>query len=111
MTHDNAYDQKVIYLPELVDKRARPSILKGFTFTECQINGPAVVALLPNITINGCRFEVDNVEAMCFEVPEDSPKVGVIGLTDCVFTDCSISNIAFMGTPEVLAILRGASPG
>lgn len=92
MPNDRTYDDKVIYLTELLDRRAQCPMLEGFTFTGCHVLGPAVVALIGNNTLNGCRFRNDQ-DAMLYEVPEGSTKVGIIGLANCTFTDLSLIHI------------------
>jgi len=104
MTNDKTYEDKIIYLTDLLNKRERPPKLEGFTFTRCQIRGPVVVYPMGG-TISGCHFHND-AEAMLYEVPEGSTKVGIVGLVDCTFTDCDIESVGFAGTPAQLDQIR-----
>ncbi|HEX2742908.1 MAG TPA: hypothetical protein VHN16_00715 [Streptosporangiaceae bacterium] len=106
MADDKTYEDRVVYLTDLLDKESRSPLIQGFTFRGCQIHGPMVVALLRGVTIERCRFEVQDREQMLFEVPEGSVKVGIVGLVDCTFTDCSIQGMAIAGPQSALEQFR-----
>jgi hypothetical protein len=102
------YQDETIYLPDLA--RTEPVITA--TFENCDIRGPAVVALLGDTRFEGVTFKVGagDIETILFEVPEGSHKVGLIGLRDCRFIGGRTENIGFVGTPVVLDRLRAVTP-
>jgi len=106
MPNDKWYDAKVVYLTDLLDRAVQPPLLTGFTFVGCQVLGPAVVTLLDAGTLQGCRFDVRNIEEMLFEVPEGATKTGIVGLANCTFENCEIRAVGIAGTPDSLAKVR-----
>jgi hypothetical protein len=108
---DKAYEATDIYLADLVDRSKVPSVLEGFTFRNCRIYGPALVYPFgaPNIFI-GSQLK-HSAEAVFFEVPAGSQKVGVMALSACRFINCEIINIGIAGTAEQLAqVSMGVGP-
>ncbi len=106
---DKLYIGADISLTDLLDRSREPPRLEGLTFTEYRVRGPVVVYPFgaPN-AFNGCRFQ-NPVEAMLFEVPDKSFKVGVVPMIACRFTECEIEGMAFVGPPEQLATFRHMS--
>jgi hypothetical protein len=100
------YEQRVVYLTDLLDKRKRPPTLEGYTFTGCQIHGPVIIYSMGS-SFSGCNFQND-VEAMLYEIPEGATKVGIVGLVRCTFKDCNIEGVGIAGTPADLSQLRAA---
>jgi hypothetical protein len=114
MTGEKTYEDTEVYLTDLLDKQDNPPKLDGFTFRKCRIHGPMVVVQVHNVRFNRCEFTVRNIDEMFFEIPAGTPKVGVVGLLDCLFEDCVIDGMAVMGPPDFLDWLRqsfGPPPG
>ena len=108
---DKTYEGTDVYLTDLIDKSEIPSRLEGFTFRNCRIHGPALVYpfAAPNIFI-GSRLN-HPTEAIFFEVPVGSQRVGIVALIACRFINCDIINVGIAGTPKQLAqISIGAAP-
>jgi SEC-C motif-containing protein len=103
---NKVYEERVVFLTELIDKRERPPKLEDFTFTSCQIRGPVVVYPVES-SFSGCRFQND-IDSMLYEVPEGSVKVGIVGLIRCTFRDCDIEALGIAGTPAGLDQMRAA---
>lgn len=97
--------REVIFLPDLVDRRT--SRLRDVVFDDCEIFGPAAVAILENVAIDDSEF-FDPLEAMLIEVPTDSSVVGVIGLINVRIINCRLRNVAFVGTSGSLQAFRQA---
>lgn len=103
---DRLYDQRVVFLTDLLDKRKRPPTLEDYTFVGCQVRGPVIVYSMET-TFNGCTFQ-DDIESMLYEVPEGASKVGIVGLIRCTFKDCDISAMGIAGTSATLRLVRAA---
>jgi hypothetical protein len=103
---NKTYVQRDVYLTDLLDKREQPPRLEGFTFTQCRVYGPIVVYPFgaPNV-FNHCHFH-SSTDAMLYEVPGDSFRIGCVPLIACRFTDCEIENVGIMGTSEQLTVFR-----
>jgi hypothetical protein len=98
------YKGETIYLADLLNKDEQPPQIRGLSFINCQIRGPVVVFPI-RTNFNACTF-LNHVEEMLFEVPEDSAKVGIVGLMDCTFESCTIRTVGIAGTPEQLSYIR-----
>jgi hypothetical protein len=107
MTDNIAYEGQDVYLSELVKDRIGPPMLKNLSFTRCQIHGPIMLAPMGALRLNECHFEVNDLEEMLYEVPDNSMKVGVVGVANCTFTNCNIAAVGFAGTKATLDAIRG----
>lgn len=111
------YEGQHIWLPQLVVEAARrgePAI-KGKTFVDCFLEGPAV--LLP---IAGCQFDGCNMGDIMGDArnlllaPVSPQKVtGTVPFEQCSFINCRFEKVGFTGTPSFLdqiAAMLGGEP-
>jgi len=82
-----------------VDKAGLNSLIENETFENALIVGPAVLAPLERVTIEGCLFD-GTPESIFIEVPEGRRVLGVIGLRNTAFRKCEFRNIAILGTAK-----------
>lgn len=77
-------------------------LIEGCTFINCQIVGPAVLALVDSVNLTHCTFEAE-VNALFWEVdPEARPMVyGAVEVREVTFSECSFQAIGFAGTKEL----------
>ena len=107
MSADTTYVDSVIRITELV---STDGVLAGYSFTRCEINGPAVLVLQRGSMVD-CNLGGPSADAVLWEVPRYRPPVvGVILAADCTFDNCTFSNVGFAGTPEMIWQLRNDSP-
>lgn len=86
-------------------------LLEGLTFENCQIIGPAVLALLDGNQIVNCGFE-GTLEGIIWEVPESREQVyGAIGVRNCLFSGCQFTRIGLAAPPAVADQVRRALGG
>lgn len=73
-------------------------LIQGYTFSNCQIVGPAVLAMLGNVDMSHCTYESD-INSLFWEVdPAVRPLVfGAVGVQDVTFSQCSFQAIGFAG--------------
>lgn len=104
------FTREHVYLPSLAVRTPR---LVGYRFTECVITGPAVVAIQDGTRIDHVTFDLQGSppESMLIEVPEGRPVIGVLALADTTITECTLSNIAFIGPQSTLDLLRTSMMG
>jgi hypothetical protein len=94
-----------VRLSDLVDEIT--FVIKGKTYEDCDILGPAVVALSGVGTMDHVRFVTDDLDEVLWEVePENARRLGVIGLDSCVFRRCRFIAVGVAGTPELTERLR-----
>lgn len=71
--------------------------LENLTFINCQIIGPAVLAIQENVEISNSEFEAD-VNSIFWVVPDDRPQVfGAVGVRNCTFSACTFRSVGFAG--------------
>jgi hypothetical protein len=108
----NSFQGKNLLMLDVLRGHARRTgqpVLKGVTFKNCQIEGPAI--LLP---INGCHFDDCNFNAPDGDMrnlvlfPASQSKVtGAIAMTDCTFIAVDFFGIGFTGVKGFLDNLLG----
>ena len=74
-------------------------------FERALILGPAVLTFIENVRFVNSSFAGDP-DSLFIEVPQGRRIQGVVALRNVRFQDCRFENIAFIGTPEVVARLR-----
>jgi hypothetical protein len=83
-----------------------PPLLDGFEFDNCTVLGPAVLAVLDNVTMTYNSFEGD-FSSILWEVPVSRTMViGAIGIRNSAFKNCRFEGVGLAGPPELGAALR-----
>jgi hypothetical protein len=104
----SSFSKEAIWLPILAvhTMNAGEPVIRGKTFTDCVIEGPALVAVLKGTTFDGCNMgAASDPRSMLFE--SKGPRlVGAIGLEDCAFVRCRFVQIGYTGSS---AFLEGMS--
>ncbi|WP_295707351.1 hypothetical protein [uncultured Brevundimonas sp.] len=101
------FNKQGVWLPLLAmhSLNAGEGVVRGKTFTECVIEGPAVVAAMVGTTFDGCNMGLaEDVNSLLFQ-PRGPKLIGVIGLQDCRFVRCRFVQVGFTGSPEFLTEL------
>jgi hypothetical protein len=94
---------RVVQLAESTD------LIQGFQFFDCDIIGPAVLAVLDHVTLAHNTFDGD-MESVLWEVPHTRTRVlGAIGIRDCTFQDCRFHRIGLAGTAEFVAAFKAGT--
>src|SRR3990167_4673576 len=84
-------------------------IIRGKTFVDCVFYGPAVVAFLNDVHVDGLEFDTDDLEKNLIEIQRDRWIVGVYGFQDCRIERCSFKKIGIAGDKERLDMIRKVS--
>ena len=91
------YKDEDVKILELVENPTNP-MLEGFTFQNCNIIGPAVVASLSTDWVNNTL-----TPSMFIVIPAARQRLEeVIGLKDCLITKCRFTNIGLIGTEDFI---------
>ncbi|WP_420470404.1 hypothetical protein [Brevundimonas sp. FT23042] len=98
------FEKEGVWLPLLSahSMNAGDAVIKGKTFTDCVIQGPAVVAVLGGTTFDGCNMGAASDPTSLLFTPRGPQMVGVIGLQDCRFVRCRFVQIGYTGSPAFL---------
>lgn len=73
----------------LADLTVNTDFIRGVTFENCQILGPAVLAPVGKTSIVHCQFDAGSFESFAWPFPNDREQlIGAIGAEDCRFFRC-----------------------
>lgn len=101
---DRQYRNEPVRLSDLT---VNSSTVEGYTFLNCRIIGPAVVALLDGVEVTHCTWDAPGLDAIFWEVlSERGPVVGAVGLLNCTFSNCRFELIGVAGPPEMRSQLE-----
>jgi len=101
-----SYENQAVSLYELIRARLaiRETVIRGVTFTNCRIEGPAVM-----LVVGGCRFEgVDfgnpNGDIRNLVLRPESPTavIGAIAVQDCAFRGGHLIGVGYTGGASFL---------
>lgn len=98
------FQNEAIWLPLLAvhTMNSGEPVIKGKTFTNCVIKGPALIAVLQGTTFEGCEMGQSSDSDSLLFAPKGPRMVGVIGLQDCKFVHCRFMQIAYTGSDAFL---------
>lgn len=100
----DAFENEGVWLPLLAvhTMNAGQAVIKNKTFTDCVIQGPALIAVLQGTTFDSCNMgAASDARSMLFS-PRGSTLVGAIGLEDCKFVRCRFIQIGYTGSDSFL---------
>jgi hypothetical protein len=102
---DRQWRNEVVRLSELT---VNTSTIAGQAFSNCRIIGPAILALLDDVTITHCTWDAPGLDAIYWEVPpEREVVIGVVGVSNCVFSNCTFENVGIAGPRQMRAQFEG----
>ncbi|MNH51686.1 hypothetical protein D3C73_33350 [compost metagenome] len=105
-----------VWLPQLFMETSRAGSLtiENLTFTECLIEGPAVLLPLDGCTFDGCNMGDAHGDPRNLLLQPVGPQrvTGAIPLKNCKFINCRFLGVGFTGTKayldEMVSALGGA---
>jgi hypothetical protein len=106
-----AYDKVGVWLPQLYLEATREGLftIENRTFTDCLLEGPAVV-----LPIEGCHFDDcffgehgGDPNVLLLAPLGGYQVVGAIPFRNCRFERCRFLGVGFTGTPDFLHQLAG----
>jgi len=105
-TGNREFRDEVIRIAELT---VRGPHIDGYTFVNCRILGPAVLAMVDHVDITHREFEAD-MNAILWEIDPDSRPTtfGAVGVTNTVFSSCTFEAIGIAGTQDLRLKLEAA---
>lgn len=93
------FDKAGIWLPRMALEHLRQGLvfIEGKTFTDCTLEGPAVVLMGDGVEMDGCHMGTASDPAMLLLRPVGKTVNGVIGFKNCKFIRCRFAQIGFVG--------------
>lgn len=106
MTGDRSFHNTVV---RIADMTVRQPLIDGYTFVNCTLIGPAVLAFLHDVEMSHCTFEAEP-NAIFWEIdPEQRPIVfGAVGVANTTFSSCTFQAIGLAGPAELREQLERA---
>ena len=99
-----SFEKEAVWLPSLAvhHMNAGQTFIDGKTFTECLIEGPAVMAVMNGTTFDSCNMGVASDPRTLLLQPLGDKIAGVVGMSNCRFVRCRFAQVGFTGSPELL---------
>ena len=94
-----AFEKETIWLPLLAvhHLNAGDGVVRGKTFTDCVIEGPALMAALEGVTLEGCNLGLATDPRSLFYKPQGPVLIGVVAFADTRFIRCRFVQVGFTG--------------
>lgn len=103
------FEKEAIWLPMLAVQHwnAGEMAIKDKTFTDCVIEGPAVMAVMNGTTFDSCAMgTTTDVKTLLYRPVSKNMMAGVIGVGNCRFVRCRFVQVGFTGSEELLTELE-----
>lgn len=102
------FEKEAVWLPLLAVNHwnAGQMAIEGKTFTDCVIEGPAVMAVMTGTTFTDCAMGSSNDVRTLLLRPVGEKMAGVIGMSNCSFVRCRFAQVGFTGSEELIEALR-----
>ena len=104
------FEKESVWLPMLAVQHwnAGEMAIKDKTFTDCVIEGPAVMAVMNGTTFDNCAMgTTTDVRTLLYRPVSKDKMAGVVGVSNCRFVRCRFAQVGFTGSDELLAELEG----
>lgn len=106
------FEKEAVWLPlfAMSNIQAGKTLIDGKTFTDCLIEGPAV--LMPDTTVvfDSCHMGTASKPENLLLAPVGDLVTGVIGISDCRFVRCRFLFVGFVGREAFREQFAGAVP-
>ena len=95
----DTFQNEAIWLPAMAAQHmnAGTFLIEGKTFTDCLIEGPAVLGMAEGVQIEGCNMGTTRDVKALFLVPRGQKAMGVVGMAHCRFVRCRFMMVGFAG--------------
>lgn len=104
----DAFEKEAVWLPAMAVQHwnAGKMSIEGKTFTDCLIEGPAVVAVMNNTTFASCAMGTTTDTRNLLYRPMGQKLAGVVGMSNCTFVRCRFAQVGFTGSDGLLEQLQ-----
>jgi hypothetical protein len=81
-------------------------MIEGRTFTDCVLEGPALMLILEGVHFEGTNFGPTggDIRNMLFQ-PMGNVGIGAIPIRNCTFTNCRFNTLGITGNEDLLRML------
>ena len=99
------FEKEAVWLPSLAVQHwnADQMFIDGKTFTDCLIEGPAVMAVMTGTVFENCAMgTTTDVRNLLYRPVGLSKKAGVVGMANCRFVRCRFVQVGFTGSDQLI---------
>lgn len=103
------FEREAVWLPLLAVQHwnAGEMAIRDKTFTDCVIEGPAVMAVMSGTVFDSCAMGMtSDVRTLLYRPVSEDKMAGVIGVANCRFLRCRFVQVGFTGSHELVAELE-----
>ena len=98
------FENQTIRLGDLVESDS--PVLESVAFEGCELHGPAMLAIMGAFTMIHCDIPIAGANSFWEFDPALPQATGAIGVLNCSFVRCKLSNVGFAGSPEVIQYIK-----
>jgi hypothetical protein len=105
-----SFEKEAVWLPSLAVQHwnAGQMTIDGKTFTDCLIEGPAVMAVMNGTTFDSCAMgTTSDMRNLLYRPVGRDRMAGVVGVSNCRFVRCRFAQVGFTGSDELIEELGG----
>ena len=99
------FTNEAIWLPAMTIQHwnAGQMAIEGKTFTDCLIEGPAVMAVMNGTRFDSCAMgTTTEVKSLLYRPVSQKKLAGVVGMSNCLFVRCRFAQVGFTGADDLL---------
>lgn len=99
------FEKEAVWLPSLAVQHwnAGQMAIDGKTFTECVIEGPAVMAVMNGTVFESCAMgTTSDMRTLLYRPLSQKKMAGLVGMSNCRFIRCQFVQVGFTGTDTML---------
>lgn len=103
------FEKEAVWLPQFTVQHWNAGLMSidGKTFTDCLIEGPAVMAVMNGTTFESCAMgTTTDVRSLLYRPVGQTWLAGVVGMANCSFVRCRFVQVGFTGSDDLLAQLE-----
>lgn len=104
------FDKEAVWLPSLAVQHwnAGQMAIDGKTFTDCVIEGPAVMAVMNGTVFDSCAMgTTSDMRTLLYRPLSQDKMAGLVGVSNCRFVRCRFVQVGFTGSDALLEELLG----
>lgn len=113
MVARSTFEKEAVWLPMLAVQHWNAGLMaiEDKTFTDCLIEGPAVMAVMNGTSFDSCAMGTAKNTRTLFYKPLGDKMAGAVGMSNCRFVRCRFVQVGFTGSDGLLDELeKGIRP-
>lgn len=107
------FEKEAVWLPQLAVHHwnAGQMAIEGKTFTDCLIEGPAVMAVMTGTVFDSCAMgTTSDMRTLLYRPLSQDKMAGLVGVKGCRFVRCRFVQVGFTGSDALLDELQAVKP-